>query len=219
MQEPRSPAASPAPTKTNSVEGGPGDAAHQRTKDTERKAFSELALFLLGSGLALLITLLGWSDQIRNFNRDSIDLMDKFVEKTGIRKTDFQRFLRSTNPTDRLAAVTAMMNSGKLKTVEDVELTGLFNQLGDISKHLGGLCSRKYFFTLCLTGCMFATGTVSLFTTANDQVLLGAFHIPIELLVTLLPLSCILVIFGVIIRCNQWEKQFNDQLSAISDRV
>jgi hypothetical protein len=200
-------------------ESGPLSMMHgQESKSAERKGFSELALFLLGSGFGLFVAILGWSDQIRNFNRDSVDLVNRFIDKTGIQRGDLRRFLKPMSPLDRVAGLTAIMASDRLKTVEQVELTGLFNQLGETSTRLERICSFKYDLTLFLTACMFGVGTISLFTTPSDQMLLWSFAIPTELLIVLIPLIVILVIFGIIIRCNHWEKRFNDQLSAISER-
>lgn len=185
----------------------------------EGKEFSELALFLLGSGFALFIAILGWSDQIRNLSRASDDLVIRFVDKTGIKRGDLSRFLKAKNVVDRAAGLNAIMASERLKTAEQVEATGLFHELARISASLERTGSYKYNLTLCLTACMFAVGTISLFTSPTDQLLVGSASIRVELLIVVAPLIIISIIFLIILRSNFWDKKFNDQLIAISERI
>lgn len=181
--------------------------------------FSELTLFLFGSGLAFFIALLGWSEQIRSTGKETREVEAKFLQKHKIEKSELLRIVRATNPEEQLEALTQLMTSGKLKTVPDVEVLGMFERWNRMLSKLEKYYTYKYDLTIVLTICMFLSGIGSLFTHPQDRLSLLCVVAPVELLLLLVPVALIAAILVIVILANAEERSFRGLLVSISDRV
>lgn len=186
---------------------------------TGGETFSQLTLFLFGSGLALFVALLGWSDQIRGINRDTKDLASKFMEKTKIRRQDFLSAVKPTSPDEQLIALTALMVSRKLTTVPDVELLSKFKQWNEQWGSLERLSSRKYDLTMALTISLFLAGAASLFTKASSRLHIRNLSARLEVLLLIVPLLIVAALICILILASGRERLFKKLLNEIEDEV
>lgn len=67
-------------------------------KSRPRDSFAEPTLFLFGGGVALFVALLGWSDEIRGINKDTLDLEQKFLKATKIDRQIFSSVVKPVLP-------------------------------------------------------------------------------------------------------------------------
>ncbi|MCK4497164.1 MAG: hypothetical protein KAU24_03155, partial [Candidatus Aenigmarchaeota archaeon] len=121
---------------------------------------SEITLFLLGSGVALFIALLGWSEQIRNPQKETGDLEKKFKDKFNL-KSDLTPIVRNTyntvkksittNLLDEVKAITRVLGSKKLKNPKDISLLEKFREANEIVEPLEKFYACKYRWTIYLT--------------------------------------------------------------------
>lgn len=181
------------------------------------ESFSQLTLFLFGSGLALFVALLGWSDQIRGIDKDTKELESRFLEDTGINKRDFVCIVKSDSPDQQLEALTQV--AVRLKTRVGVDLLRTFKQWNSEWSRLEGLSVWKYNLTVTLTVALFVAGITSLFTTPNEKVSLYFITIRVEVLVLMLPMILIGLLLCIIIHSAQREKALRTLLNSISDMV
>jgi hypothetical protein len=184
-----------------------------------RETFSQLTLFLFGSGLALFVALLGWSDQIRGINQDTRDLEIRFLETTRIDKTDFLSVVKPSSPEERLAALTQIMVSGKAKTVANVEVLGIFTQWHKEWTKLEALFAWKYRLALTLTWTLLAAGIISLRTNPESSVSLFFFRIRADLLILAVPILLIAAILVIIAIADHRQSQFLRLLASLAERV
>ena len=142
---PAEPPPQPEPTASN-----PPRAAAE-----PKESFSELTLFLFGSGFALFIALLGWSDRIRGIDKDTREMERLFMEDSGIHKRQFRCIVKPESPDQELEVLTELVNAGKIKTVDTVRLvrpspTGNANGRRSKSFPSGGITSPSCSRSPCL---------------------------------------------------------------------
>src|SRR5882762_4848259 len=119
-----------------------------QTTGTETHSFSEFTLFLFGSGVALFVALLGWSDQIRGFDKDTRELEKDFLTTTELDKQQFLSVIKAATSLDKLASLTAVMRSEKLKSADSVILLDIFKQWHEDWTHLQHVSNHKYNLTV-----------------------------------------------------------------------
>jgi hypothetical protein len=189
------------------------------SKSARPEMFSELTLFLFGSGLALLVALLGWSDQIRGINKDTREMEHKFLGTTKVDRRVFLSVVKPASPDEQLAALTEILTSGKLKTVAAVEVLQIFQTWHRNWTTLERLSVWKYRLSVILTYALFAAGVLSLFVDPHAEVPVLHFHIRAILLILLIPMGGFLAILTIITVANYREAYFHELLTSLSDKV
>jgi len=122
--------------------------------------------FLLGGGFALLIALLGWSDQIRGTQERTRIQEREFLDTYNFRWEHFRSLIRtseSPNAETRLAAVLRILGSGGLTNQVDVLLLEDFEHLDDIRYKLENSYSIRYWCVFIASVEMLITGILSIY--------------------------------------------------------
>lgn len=213
-------------TSENNPPSAPAPDIVSSTKETPastevKGSFSELTLFLFASGLALFVALLGWSDQIRAIDKDTKEMESSFLEDTGMKKRDFLRIIKPESADQQLEALTEMVNAGKFKTRDSVQLLHKFTKWQcEWSKgwpYLERLTAWKYNLTITLTVALLIAGTVSLFTTPTEKLRLCGVHVRIEMLVLMVPMTIVAILLVIIICIAKREKALRALLNSMAD--
>jgi hypothetical protein len=184
-----------------------------------KESFSQLTLFLFGSGLALFIALLGWSDQIRNIDQDTKELERRFLDHSGIRKSDFLRIVKPKSPDEQLEALTAVVSEGRIKTRASATVLQTFKRWNTQWSRLELLHTWKYALTIALTIVLFAVGIVSLFTTPVQEVNLRVASMRAEMLLLVVPLAVIGALLTLIVCSAVREQALRALLNSMADMV
>jgi len=170
----------------------------------------DTSAFFFGGGLALLIALLAWGEQIRAITRDTRDLERDFLQITGLTRAELNALLQAENDNDRLVAFTNIMGSGKLTTAPQVEILPLFERWKALGTKLQWLQSRKYWLTILITVVFLATGVLD--AVVQDP--------PVSLLLLLiLPGLSVLILLAVVIAAGIVEQRLNALLLRIAEKV
>lgn len=185
----------------------------------DSRSFSELTLFLFGSGLALFVALLGWSDQIRGIDKDTRELERCFLAETGVDKKQLMSVIKASTRQAELKALTDVMCSGKLKHPDYVRLLDIFKQWHADWTHLQLVSMYKYNLTIGLTTSFFISGLISLHTYPNRYVDFADVLIREELLILLCPVLIMALLMVIIVYSSNKEKALRDLLIQISDMV
>lgn len=183
------------------------------------ETFSQLTLFLFGSGLALFVALLGWSDQIRGINKDTRDLETRFLATTRVEKSTFLAVAKSTDPNRQLQAVANLIGSAQLARVSDVELLVLFKSWNQQWDKLERFSSYKYDMTIVLTVLMFLSGVTSLFTSAGSDLRIFGARFRIEALLLTVPMLDVAALVCLIVLASRQDRRLRQLLSQIEDKV
>jgi len=180
------------------------------------RGVSDVTLFLLGGGLALLVALLAWGEQIRKIAKDTRDLERNFMQSRGLTRAEFLPILKPKTPTDQLVALTQLMNSGKLKTAPEVEVLACFQQWSALAGRLARLFSLKYWLTIALTVALFIGGGISgLLDLCPAAPGGGTFRTVFALIATAL----IVALLTALIAGAHAESRLNELLVEIGERV
>lgn len=188
--------ASPSPVEVSVVERAPD--------------FPDISTFLLGSGLALLIALLAWGEQIRAITRDTRDLERDFLELTRLSRGQLNAVLQAETVDDRLVAFTNLIASGKLTSASQVQILPLFERWRVLGTKLQSLQSKKYWFTIVLTVILFASGIAAALTPMDVGPLFAVLMPPSVLIIALL---------WIVIAAGRVEQKLNDVLKQIAEKV
>ena len=183
------------------------------------ESFSQLTLFLFGSGVGLLIALLAWSDQIRGIDKDIRELEQRFVGDTGIEKQDYLRIVKPETPDDRGRALTQVVNAGKIRTKDIAVVLTILTKWHKQWSRIEGLSALKYRSAIALTLVLFLGGVASLFTTPAQRVQILSIDCSVEMLLLVLPAMLIGLLLIIIIWIAERENGLRSLLKSISEMV
>jgi hypothetical protein len=190
-----------------------GEASRSKTANTaktdaaqtkgEAAQPSDTTVFLFGSGFAIFIALLGWSEQIRGLRRETYQLQSEFLKTHGLRKADLLRAIRAQTADEQLRAFTAIMLTNKL-SASAVQLLPILRRWDTQNTRLERLQTWKYWLTVALAFVFFAAGGSSL-ARLGQAVSVG------------MPAVVLLVVFGLIIATNTAERKLHSTLNELLD--
>jgi uncharacterized membrane protein len=104
--------------------------------------------FLLTSGFALLVVLVGWSNQITNRSRETRELEQEFIDKARMKRKDYKKIINKKSAEKSIYALVDFLYSKR----EESEIDA-FDKITKIRKDLP-LLNKKYshrFYILLIT--------------------------------------------------------------------
>ena len=173
------------------------------TIESGQTAPSDLTLFFLGSGFALFVALLGWSDQIRGLTRQTQELQRDVLKRYPLTRDDLAQLRAAKTADDRIVVLTHLLQAKKLVNPNTAKLVPLLESCDALLPRLDRLSEGKYRLTVTLTGVLFLAGASSLVSHQVEQWLL------------LSPSLLVVAIFIMIIVANGVEREFHNVLSDI----
>jgi hypothetical protein len=210
-----SPSVSPATLNQNVASPTPSSS----TTTEPKELFSQLTLFLLGSGIAFFIALLAWSDQIRGIDQDIRELETRFLERTGIEKHTFVRIVKPKSPDDRGEAVLEVVSGGRIKNKDAAEILQISTKWHKQWWWIETLSAAKYYVTIALTLVLFLTGFASLYTNPAMQLMAFSFTCSVERLLLIPPGTLVVLLLIIIICIAEREHSLRSLLKSVSDMV
>lgn len=187
--------------------------------EASARSFSELTLFLFGSGVALFVGLLAWSDQIKGMDKDTRELESNFLSVTKLDKKQFLSVVKAPTPQAELKALTEVWRTNLLVKPNYVSLLGIFKDWYREWNHLQRVSSYRYNLTIALTITFFSSGILSLHSNPNRCLAFGHFFVREELLILLCPSLIMCILMGMMIYSTSKEKALKDSLIQISELV
>lgn len=126
--------------------------------------------FILASGFALLIVLLGWADQITSKSKELKDIETAFLEKAEkLKKSDYKDILDKKGSTE--SSFTALVNFLYSNKEEEVELFEKIKYIKEDIKKLDYKYNFRFWLLLYTCVSLFATGIISLFLPKDYKLL------------------------------------------------
>ena len=153
--------------------------------------------------------------------KETRELENRFLEKTGIEKRDFLRVVKPESADQQLEALTEIVNAGRLKTKAAVDLLRAFTKRTERSpwSQIERLSVWKYNLTIALTIALFVSGIVSLFTTPTQKLHLHIASVRVEMVVLILPMTFIGLLLIIIVCSTAQEKTLRSLLNSMADKV
>lgn len=122
--------------------------------------------FLFGGGIAFLIALLAWADQIGGVQDKSRAREREFLETSGTRWKDVAAVIRAVGtkePAEPLLAVLRLRKTGGLRDGTDVRLLELFERADKRRARLENVYAARYWWIFSTTILLFVCGAMALF--------------------------------------------------------
>jgi hypothetical protein len=117
---------------------------------------------LFGGGIALLISLLAWSDQIRGLHKETLEAEQILLQNREINYREIKRLIRRNEPPqvilDKLSEV---IKKDSKENIIDLELILKYRSLDKKLQILESLSNIKYYFIIGLTACFLISGIIS----------------------------------------------------------
>lgn len=172
--------------------------------------------FLLGGGLAFLIAILGWGDQIRGTQERIFGQERLFIRKLKLRWKDVRASIRETStPAKKLASILRLLGSNKIQDVEDIELMRSFSSLDTIRTKLEKDYKTRFQLVLISSIVMIASGISSTILTGR----MTFYPLSWDSLYTLLSLTFITLIMFETIVISNLEENLRAVLQEIEDSL
>lgn len=123
--------------------------------------------FLLASGFALLVVLLGWSKEITTKSKETKDLEIEFLKKANIRSAEYKSIIDKAGSTKESFNMLVEFLYSKKREEVDIEIFEKIRQVRKEITDLDKLYNWRFWLLLITTAFLFVTGTRSLFLTSN----------------------------------------------------
>lgn len=116
---------------------------------------------LFGAGIALLISLLAWSDQIRGLHKETLEAEQILLDNREINYREIKKLIRRNEPPQLiLDKLTEIIKKDATENIIDLKLILKYWDLDRKLQKLESLSNVKYYFIIGLTACFFISGTV-----------------------------------------------------------
>jgi len=166
----------------------------------------DVAGCLLASGFALLVVLLGWSNQITSKSKETKELEAEFLEKANLKDKEYKSIIDQGGATKNSLTSLVGFLYDKNRDKDDIEI---LNAIKDVKKGLVDI-DRKYRWRFWLliftTGFLFITGIEALFIPNNK----------IALIPNIFPIA---LIFKNLITLHILENKYSESMSIIMEKL
>lgn len=186
----------------------------------EDKFPSDLSLLLLGSGIALLIALLAWGEQIRSLTKDTRDLERQFQEQHRIHGKAFRIITNtSAQPKDRIYELTQIMTGDIAPDADQLALLTLFTDWKPLARNLRESYDLKYRLTLLLTTLFLLLGFLSLWLPGQSSLTICRRSITFDAVCFMLIGAMITWHLGLLLVIERREQRLNALLAQILEML
>ncbi len=162
--------------------------------------------FLLPSGFALLVVLVGWANQITSKSKETKDLEADFLKKAKLKRSDYKKIVNEGGATED--SFNALVDFLYTKKEEDLEI---FDKIKHIKEDIGRLdnhYSWRFWVLLWMSICFFITGIIAFFLPLNEKFW------------AILPnLIFVVLVFVNLIKVHNLEKRYTKNISDAMEKL
>jgi hypothetical protein len=167
-----------------------------------------MAEFLLGAGLGLLIVLLGWSEQITSKRKDTKELENEFLGKAKFKSEKYKEIISKGGATKKSFSNLVDFLYAKDRKDEDIEIFEDMKQIKADLKTLDRKYSWRFWVLLVMTACLFVSGGVNLYwPTISKKWILGP------------NLIFILLVFINLINVRLLENKYANNITKVMEKL
>ncbi len=176
--------------------------------------------FLIGTGVALLLALIGWSEQIRSLHRETLKAERDFSEKRNINWDHVRKIIRGTAPAkEKIVALNKLLREKSVLKKDDIKIINQFYNLGKKRIDIEKLYNIKYILILVLTFLFFISGVINYFIESCSEFKLFGLKVPTEFICIF---SCVGFSIGIlcfVIHLNNNEKAYRKEFFNLLERI
>lgn len=176
--------------------------------------------FLIGASLALLLALLAWSDAISTLHKDTLELERDFSQN---RKLDLRR-IRTIIRTEgtlakRITALNKLINSAKLKDVEDINIIELLTNLDSDRHLLEKKYKIKFWLVIVLTYAFLISGIINYFIADTYSFSIFSLIIKTEFISIFFCIILLHLILIYVVCLNNFENKYKEKIKNLTDKI
>lgn len=162
--------------------------------------------FLLASGFALLVVLVGWANQITSRSKEAKDLEADFLKKAKLKRTDYKKMINEGGATeDSFTAVVDFLYSAEEDNVV------VFDKIKRVKEDLQSLDKKyswRFWILLLMSISLFVSGTLAFFIS------------PAYKLWALAPnLIFVILVFHNLIKIHNLEKRYTKNIYEAMEKL
>ena len=162
--------------------------------------------FLLASGFALLVVLLGWASQITSKSKETKELEGHFLAKAKLRRNDYRKMINEGGATeDSFTAVVDFLYSSEEDNVV------IFDKIKRVKEDLQSLDTKynwRFWILLLMSISLFVSGIVAFFL------------IPADKLWALIPyLLFVIIVYYNLVKVHILEKRYIKNISEAMEKL
>jgi len=176
--------------------------------------------FLIGAGVALLLALLAWSDQIKNLHNETLDLEKDFSENRKLRLRKIRTITRAeSSVSKRITAINNLLQNSELKEKEDVQIIERLIALDSDRFKLERQYKIKYHLVIILTYLFLIAGIVNYFIDDTSSFQVCTIVILTEFISILVCVVFLIAVLLFITNLNKVESNYIEKLYQIMDMI
>lgn len=175
---------------------------------------------MIGTGIALLLALIGWSEQIRSLHRETLEAEKEFSKKRNMEWSHVRKIIRGTAPAkEKILALNKLLREKSVKRIEDIQIINQFYELDKKRIELDKLSNVKYRLILALTFLFFTAGIINYFIESCIRLKILGLHIPLEFIPIM---ACILFSMGIlcfVIYLNNNDREYRKEFVDLLEKI
>lgn len=162
--------------------------------------------FLLASGFALLVVLVGWANQITSKSKETKDIEADFLKKAKLKRDDYKKLVNEKGSTDD--SFKTLVNFLYTKKEEDLQIFEKIKFIKADIERLDKKYSGRFWILLLMSACFFITGIVAFFLSLDQKIW-----------VILPNLIFVLFVFVNLIEVHNLEKRYTKNISDAMEKL
>lgn len=162
--------------------------------------------FLLASGFALLVVLVGWANQITSRSKEAKDLEADFLKKAKLKRADYKKIVNEGGATeDSFKTLVDFLYTKKEEDLQIFEKIKFIRaDIEKLDKKYGG----RFWILLWMSICFFVTGSIAFFLTPEEEFW------------AILPnLIFVVLVFVNLIKVHNIEKRYTKNISEAMEKL
>lgn len=173
--------------------------------------------FLIGAGMALLLALIAWSDSIRSFHKDTLDLEKEFSVNSNLDLRKVRVIIRNySNAAKRIAELNKLV-----QTKKHIEF-GIIDELIKLDTERQSLERRnnnKYWLIIILTNLCIVSGIVNYFIGEDSSFCIFNLSIKTQFIPILICVIFIYITLYNTVSIYKAEQRYSEKLNNIIDKI
>lgn len=162
--------------------------------------------FLLASGFALIVVLVGWANQITSKSKETKDIEADFLKKAKLKRSDYKKIVNEGGSTED--SFKTLVDFLYTKKEEELQIFDKIKIIKADIENLGKKYSGRFWILLLMSACFFITGIVSFFLPLGKKFW------------AVLPnLIFVLFVFVNLIKVHNLEKRYTKNISEAMEKL
>jgi hypothetical protein len=175
---------------------------------------------LFGAGIAMLIALLAWSDQINSLHKDTLDAENLMSSKRNVDWKAIKSILKNnTDTNDTFKKLKDIFDKSPSNSFQNINIVYQFRSLVRESKRLKIYYQIKYYLIILLTLSFFVGGILTAFCYESKHICILHNSFSQKILPGIYCIILSILILGFIVYLNYKEYRYRSHFINLIDQI